>query len=135
LLLAARRLRASQIMRTGLIALVLALSACNSTTTKPEAAPLAAAASRPAAKAAAKEAEGTRVNVSVGNFRRTVKNGQVLYCEKAEFLGSKMTKTRCLTEDEFNTFKERNRETLEDLNRAQRSVQPVNDVPSQPSGR
>jgi hypothetical protein len=111
-------------MRTGLssvaiVSVVLAVAGCasqgTSTTSAPQATP---------------DGEGTKVNARVGNFRRTTKNGQTLYCEKAEFVGSKMTKTRCLTEGEFKTLQERNAEMINDLERAQRASQPVSELPS-----
>ena len=136
-----------------LVAASMFAAGCASQPTQPEkpatasaaatAVPTAAAASAASAKARA-PATGASASTSTstqgassssdstGQFKKVVRDGQTLYCDRNPRTGSRMSKPYCLNEAQYAAWKEQNDRLKDEI---QRNSNPINTSNRDPGPR
>ena len=87
----------------------LLLAACESQPTQMQKAAAEAAAKKEAAAAASGE--------DAGPFRKVVRDGTTVYCDPSPRTGTRMSKPYCLTQAQYDDWKEKNAVLKEDMRR------------------
>ena len=119
-------MRSGDKLRVLLVAASMFFAGCASQPTQPEKPATASAAASGTQQATSSSSDST------GQFKKVVRDGQTLYCDRNPRTGSRMSKPYCLNEDQYAAWKEQNEAMKEEI---RRNSNPINTSNRDPGPR